>query len=147
MAAKKQKKPGINLLKGLSGSKLMQLASLVIVVLAIPLTVLMLKQQQNTQQEAASLCATRGGTCINTDFQNNVKRCFSSGRTLVKGLCPGASNIQCCVKPTPTPNLKTCSGRNGICLDFNVYSCNAYISGLCPGPNNIKCCIGNYYRK
>lgn len=51
--AKKAKNNSINLLKGITGSKLAKLLTIAAIVLAIPLTVFMSQKQQNTTQEAS----------------------------------------------------------------------------------------------
>lgn len=148
--AKKKKTPSINLLRGIKGSKLAALVTLAIILLAVPLTVINVQKQQQTQHEAANRCVSAGGSCINTDFSNVVSRCLKSGKKIVSGLCPGPANIKCCLYPTPTPKTKvkkTCGDLKGRCLDLNKYRCNVTVSGLCPGGSNIKCCVGNYWRK
>jgi len=143
--AKKSKNNSINLLKGITGSKLAKLLTIAAIVLAIPLTVFMSQKQQNTEQEAASSCAAKGGSCINTEFTNVVSRCLKNGGSIQSNLCPGKSNIKCCVPAKTT--AKTCSDYNGKCLDLNKYNCTITMSNLCPGKSNIKCCVGNYYPK
>lgn len=124
-------------LKGLP--KVFAVATIIFLVFAIGVTVWMSQQQQNIQQEAASSsCQRMGGTC------KDVIRDNCTGR-FVKGLCPGSSRIQCCLKKAPPK--KNCSSVNGTCIDTNKYRCTISVKGLCPGGNNIICCTGNYFKK
>jgi len=70
------------------------------------------------------------GTCQYT------QDCTSQGFNLA-GYCPGASNIQCCVKKT----CSTSSG-NGMCMNTGD-SCSggSFIAGHCPGDSSIQCCV------
>ncbi len=104
MAKKKTTNKGINLMKGITGSKLAKLAMLAIVLLAIPLTISLTKQQQNIQQEAnTSYCEKLGGECINTNYMDLVNECTTKGNKIVEDLCTGTSNIKCCLPPQTTP--------------------------------------------
>ncbi len=67
------------------------------------------------------------GECVSTSA------CSSSGGSSTAGLCPGASDIQCCTYPT-------CSG-GGRCGPETVCT-GTTVSGICPGPSSIKCCQG-----
>jgi hypothetical protein len=96
---------GINLLKGISGSKLAGIITVIAILVAIPLTVISSRQQQQTQQEASNLCITRGGTCINTKIDMLVTKCLNSKRTLVKGLCPGNEKMECCLLQKTLPTI------------------------------------------
>jgi hypothetical protein len=153
MAKKKaaNKNKGINLLKGITGSQLAKMIAIIVILLAIPLTINSVRNQTNTQQNAATnYCQQMGGSCIDTNFQNNVTRCTSSGKKIVGGLCPGAANIQCCINPaniTTTTTKRTCTSIKGTCLDLNKYWCTVSVGGLCNGGSNIKCCTGNYGKK
>ncbi len=105
MAKKKTANKGINLIKGITGSQLAKLATLAIVLLAIPLTINLTKQQQNIQQEAnISYCEKLGGKCINTNYMDLVNECTSKGNKIVEDLCQGEDNIKCCLPPQTTPN-------------------------------------------
>jgi hypothetical protein len=70
------------------------------------------------------------------------------------GLCPGASNIQCCSgilytpkapKATPTPK-PTCTSKGGVCADKTIYNClggvggGEWLKGLCPEGSSVQCC-------
>ncbi|MCL4354448.1 hypothetical protein M1349_03185 [Patescibacteria group bacterium] len=134
MAAKKQKNNSINLLKGITGSRLAKIIAVIAIVLTIPVTVLMSQKQQNTQQEAAG-CP---GTCINIFSQN-------CNGTLKRGVCPGDAKWICCIPKKTTTASKSCWDYGGVCIDTNKQSkCNngtSPVAGLCPGgTNNIKCC-------
>jgi hypothetical protein len=100
VAKKKTANKGINLIKGITGSQLAKLATLAIVLLAIPLTISLTKQQQNIQQEAAvSYCEKLGGECINTNYIDLVNECSAKGNKNVEDLCKGENNIKCCLPP------------------------------------------------
>lgn len=67
------------------------------------------------------------GTCQKTSD------CTSQGFN-VAGHCPGASDIQCCIKKT----CATPSG-SGICQDKGDNACSgSYVSGYCPGASSIE---------
>jgi len=51
------------------------------------------------------------------------------------GLCPGASNIECCPMPT--------SSCNGQCQQNSLPCGGSYVSGQCPGGNDIQCCTSS----
>ncbi|HZJ17999.1 MAG TPA: hypothetical protein VFD45_00045 [Patescibacteria group bacterium] len=126
--AKKSKNNSINLLKGITGSKLAKLLTIAAIVLAIPLTVFMSQKQQNTEQEAASSCAAKGGSCINTEFTNVVSRCLKNGGSIQSNLCPGKSNIKCCVGnyyPKSTTTTKAATKQCSRCSTTYKY-CKAY---------------------
>lgn len=140
--AKKSKNNSINLLKGITGSKLAKLLTIAAIVLAIPLTVFMSQKQQNTTQEASTnICKQAGGKCI------DVIRDTCSG-TLKSGLCPGSNRIVCCLpkdgwldKPT---TAVTCKNGTGRCVDKNAKNpCpeGRLFPGYCSGPSNIQCCV------
>ncbi|PIY94009.1 MAG: hypothetical protein COY68_04230 [Candidatus Levybacteria bacterium CG_4_10_14_0_8_um_filter_35_23] len=125
MAAKKQKKNnGINLLKGITGSKLAKLIAVLFILAAIPLTVLMSQKQQNTRQEAS----TSYGTC---NYNNTRGTCYNNNTTLCTGgywktrLCKGAANIQCCFKDWPpkvastTPHPEKCASDGYFKIGLN----------------------------
>lgn len=107
--AKKKKKisKGINLLNGINGAKLAKLAMLAIILLAIPVTVMMSRQQQSTQQQATkSRCQQMGGSCINIHSEKDVLGCKEKGKALLKDLCSEDNNIQCCINPSLTTTTK-----------------------------------------
>lgn len=53
-------------------------------------------------------------------------------------ICPGAANIQCCIKKPCSQN-----GITGHCADTKVASCSGSFSSanLCPGDSSIECCL------
>jgi hypothetical protein len=143
MAAKKQKKNnGINLLKGITGSKLAKLIAVLFILVAIPITVLMSQSQQNTKQEAA---VASGGcyTVSSCTSCSGVYRCIttSSGTRL------------CCPKCVlPVFNTSGSLIRHaGICVQGTSYAdtsakcANSYrgslVASQCPGNNFNICCI------
>jgi len=101
---------------------------------------------------AAPKCDAVKGTCMD--------KAQCTGKSL-SGLCPGAANIQCCVKaatntaaaPAAAPAANTNSnsrpanavasctanGVAGWCQDKTTCTGNSH-SGLCPGAANIQCC-------
>lgn len=150
MAKKKTKGININLLRGISGAKLAGLITLLIVFAAIPLTVITSQKQQNAQQEAATnSCVSAGGTCIDTNSTSQVNSCKKAGKSIVSGLCPGKSNIKCCLKVGIGGGLgggvaadTKCKNAGGSCM--NKYSCKGtYKTGLCSGDANNICCLYN----
>ncbi len=77
------------------------------------------------------------GECIDTTSNS----CFG---TLESGLCPGGSNIQCCISSGSTGSGGTCSTSlgTGSCIDTNTDTCGGTLqSGVCPGGSNIQCCV------
>lgn len=76
----------------------------------------------------SSTCPNRAGTCKSTSSG-------CSGGSFASGLCPGASDIKCCI-----PN-SVCQSRGGTCLNTALGCSGTFSSGLCPGASNIKCCI------
>jgi len=52
----------------------------------------------------------------------------------VAGLCPGASNIECCQEITDS-----CPGA---CQTNSLPCAGTYKSGLCPGSSDVLCCVG-----
>jgi len=141
--AKKKHYGSINLLKGIRGSKLATLIAVIAIVLAIPLTVIMSRQQQQTQQEASigvggsailgAYCASRGGKCVDT-------KKFDTRRGIIKtGLCPG---ILKCFIPSGPMSCKVYYPK-GQCQFKNLTSCSGvYKSNLCQGYNDpyFACC-------
>lgn len=70
------------------------------------------------------------GTCTGACIDTSTTPCWGS---LHAGLCPGASNIECCVGPTPH-----CPGQ---CLSTTYQPCGGSLhAGLCPGPADVECC-------
>jgi len=132
MAAKKQKKDNsINLLKGITGSKLAKLVVVLFILAAIPLTVLMSQKQQNTRQEAATAtCPDRYGNTYGGCFDTTKYACSQS---FLSGRCYGGTNIKCC--------QGTAIYR---CVDVNKYICSGgyFQTGKCSGGYNIKYCTG-----
>lgn len=140
--AKKSKNNSVNLLKGITGSKLAKLLTIAAIVLAIPLTVFMSQKQQNTTQEASgdNKCRSNGGSCI------NLLRDTCSG-TIKYGLCSGPKTRVCCVPKDGwqnKPSVVTCKNGTGRCVD--KYASNPcpegrLFPGYCSGPSNIQCCV------
>ncbi|HIG97293.1 MAG TPA: transglycosylase SLT domain-containing protein [Candidatus Aenigmarchaeota archaeon] len=64
----------------------------------------------------------------------------ASGCTFYDRLCPGSSNIKCCV-PDSTFTEQSCTayGAIGTCLPVDTPGYTFPYSGFCPGPANIKC--------
>jgi len=79
---------------------------------------------------ATSLGASLGsqGSCPGVCQPTSVQ-CGSAYRS---GLCPGASNIECC--PMATPSC------NGQCQQNSLPCGGNYVSGQCPGAANVQCC-------
>jgi len=72
------------------------------------------------------IAAQCDGSC-----QTNTDSCPTAYKS---GLCPGASNIECCTEQTPN-----CPGQ----CQTNTVTCNGnYVTGLCPGPSTVACCKG-----
>jgi len=67
------------------------------------------------------------GCCQNTQTDS----CPSGYKS---GLCPGASNIECCEEVT-----SSCPGQ---CQDQSLSCAGTYKSGLCPGSASVLCCAG-----
>ncbi|MCL4354011.1 hypothetical protein M1349_00895 [Patescibacteria group bacterium] len=131
MAAKKQKNNSINLLKGITGSRLAKIIVVIAIVLTIPVTVLMSQKQQTTQQEAATAtCPDRYGNTYGGCFDTTKYACSQS---FLSGRCYGATNIKCC--------QATAISR---CVDVNKYICSGgyFQTGKCSGGYNIKYCTG-----
>ncbi|KAH7099403.1 hypothetical protein BKA62DRAFT_311376 [Auriculariales sp. MPI-PUGE-AT-0066] len=85
-----------------------------------------------TEIAARASCSTPlgSGTCVKTSS------CTSTGFN-VAGYCPGAANVQCCIKKT----CKTSQG-SGLCLNTgDGCSGGSFFSGACPGPSSVKCCV------
>jgi hypothetical protein len=84
------------------------------------------------------------GTCISTSS------CTSQGGISEAGHCPGADDIQCCYKPSPTSNVPAptstaCtvnSGQSGTCISTSECASQGWKSeaGHCPGAADIQCC-------
>ncbi len=71
--------------------------------------------------------AEGSGTCQKTSA------CTSQGFNIA-GHCPGASDIQCCIKKT----CATPSG-SGLCLNKGDNACSgSYVPGYCPGASSIE---------
>jgi hypothetical protein len=148
MAKKKStgKSKGINLLKGITGTQLAKLATLVIILLAIPLTVIMSRQAQNLSQEAASKTCTglggnvceckepRGGKCI-TDTSPKFPSCTKSGGKVSTGYCPGRT--YCCVPQ----GIDKCMDIGHCQYTYVPCPSGKWKPGVCPGPSNFKCCL------
>jgi len=84
------------------------------------------------QLMSVSVCAQRGGTCKATSGG-------CSGGSFSAGLCPGASNIQCCLVSNTA-----CSQRGGSCRHTSVGCAGGTFShGLCPGDADIQCCTAS----
>lgn len=144
MAAKKQKNNSINLLKGITGSKLAKLIAVLFILVAIPVTVLMSQNQQNVQQEAAAVsCPDKYGNTYGNCYNKTLYNCSTSW---VKNLCPGSSSVQCCKGGTVTPKSATTTTKKGCagrCEDVNLNTCSvSWKQGLCNGGTNIRCCTG-----
>jgi len=114
----------------------------------------------NNNNGIGSKCTYKNivGTCINA----NSDKC---GTSLVKGVCPGPSNVQCCLTKklqtttTTTNNNKNkntsnnsniegvgskCSYKNisGKCINVRNEKCGTtVVLNKCPGPSNVKCCL------
>ena len=147
MAKKKTTNKGINLLKGITGSALAKMATLVIILLAIPLTVIMSQRQQSTQQEASVvsggggrsqyLCGMQGGKCVNKS---------SCKGAVLTGYCKNwPKNVICCIPSGP----KRCGYDypKGVCqYDYLGLPCKGgYVSNLCPGKDtHYRCCKSRY---
>jgi hypothetical protein len=131
---------GINLLNGITGSRLAKLVLILVILLAVPITVVSLKQQTNLQQNAAGApCPDKyGNSYANCVASKGVYNCSTTWSTT--GCFSGQS---CC---TNAGNLVTkCKAAGGTCLDVNSYTCSAlFQSGKCPGAINVRCCVGTY---
>lgn len=79
-----------------------------------------------------STCENEGGSCI------DVSQCPSP----VAGICPGATNIQCCY-PGAGSACNTPAG-SGTCRVEGRQSCGgSFYAGYCPGPARVKCCVAS----
>ena len=105
----------------------------------------------------------QAGVCINTWTHTCM------GAYTKAGYCRGNMEIKCCPTRTASPLLTTtterqtggrfattatptqsfndeqghlCSGRAGICIDTDVYTCDGAktLTGFCPGFRTIRCC-------
>ena len=132
MATKKQKKNnGINLLKGITGSKLAKLIAVLFILAAVPVTVLMSQKQQNTKQEASTVsCPDRYGNAYAGCFDTTKYACSQS---FLSGRCNGGTNIKCCQGAVISR-----------CVNVNNYICSGgyFQTGKCSGGFNIKYCTG-----
>ena len=73
-------------------------------------------------------CSNGQGTCVSTSV------CSTKSGVSLKGLCPGAADIQCCTKIP--------CGSGGKCMESS--NCSGTIkTGLCPGSSSFICCEGN----
>ncbi|KAF9356263.1 hypothetical protein BGX26_005485, partial [Mortierella sp. AD094] len=86
---------------------------------------------------------TNYGTCKTKDGRSgNCVSTSSCSGTSIAGLCPGPSNIQCCVSGGSTGG-SSCTvgdGRTGKCISTG--SCTGTsVPGYCPGSSNIQCCV------
>lgn len=149
MAAKKLKnKGGINLLRGITGSQLAKLIAVILVLVAIPFTVLNSQKTQNTNQEASApkTCTSgggnacdckepRGGKCI-ADYGPSYPNCTRSGGKVSTGYCKGST--YCCVPQ----GIDKCMDI-GHCQYTTVYCPSGkWKPNLCPGSSSsFKCCL------
>lgn len=141
----KKKNTGINLLKGIQGSRLAVLITVLVILFAIPLTVTITRQQQNLEQEASvvggggggNACGkleSAGGKCVKDHYPYLNCRNNYNGYVLT-GYCPG--DTFCCI-PSGVDRCKNI----GHCQYTTIYCASGnYKSGLCPGPSNYKCCL------
>jgi hypothetical protein len=135
--AKKSK--GINLLNGISGTKLASLIAVIAIILAIPVTTLSLQKQQQIQQQAAisanTACKNANGTCMESS------KCSPGRAWDKKTYCGtrGTLGIYCCIlKP-----IKPCYELSGVCINSAKYSCGVVDeSGSCS--KGYSCCTGKY---
>lgn len=83
-------------------------------------------------------CDNGAGTCLD----KNVVGCANG--QFETNLCPGPSNIQCCVKDIGV-SCKNTKGQTGLCQNKDTTACDGgtYQAGFCPGPTNVQCCIKN----
>jgi len=79
-------------------------------------------------------------------FQGNQFNCIHPKKCkgkVVKGLCPGGSDNECCITvPKKSTNTCTFEGKEYNCM--NPEKCtgdNTVVSGLCPGGADNKCCV------
>ncbi|OGH05273.1 MAG: hypothetical protein A2W22_01480 [Candidatus Levybacteria bacterium RBG_16_35_11] len=145
--AKKKNTGSINLLKGIQGSKLAALVVVLVILFAIPLTVVMNRQQQQIQQEASTeataLCKLNGGTCMAT------KSCKTGytwtgylGKSYKYCNSYNSPGIYCCI---PKPS---CSSVGGVCkINTSSYYCSITInSGRCSA-GYVCCQSGSYIHR
>ncbi|KAF9345991.1 hypothetical protein BGX26_002538 [Mortierella sp. AD094] len=87
------------------------------------------------------LCCTYGGCKTKDGLSGNCVSTSACSGTSIAGLCPGPSNIECCVAnaPAPTP-CKVSDGRTGTCISTSSCS-GTSVPGFCAGPSNIQCCV------
>lgn len=80
-------------------------------------------------------CRALGGTCRD----KNQETCDGSWKT---DLCPGESNIVCCV-PGSAKKSSPCEEAGGTCRNKNKEKCSGtWVKNLCPGqPDHIVCCV------
>jgi len=81
-------------------------------------------------------CNAQGYTGVCVDVSSGSGCC--NGGTATAGLCPGASNIQCCTTPSCTVGADS-----GSCMQASQCS-GTFTSGAgCTGPTGFGCCVGN----
>lgn len=88
-------------------------------------------------QGDTSACSLVGGTC---DFQDNCEIEFAE---ILSGLCPGSSNIKCCVPTTPIVS-ETCAGQDEgttSCIPTSSCSSGVIVNGLCSSQTSNECCL------
>lgn len=81
---------------------------------------------------AACTDGSKKGMCINTLTQS----CTTS---TVSGLCPGPSEVRCCLYPAGATSSGCTGAGVGVCTLQSVCPTTAK-SGLCPGPSQVMCC-------
>lgn len=88
-------------------------------------------------QGDTSACTAAGGVC---DFQDNCELEFSE---IQGGLCPGSSNIKCCVPKAPVVN-EQCAGQDPAttaCVDPVACTSGVVVESLCSSETANECCL------
>lgn len=89
---------------------------------------------QLLQTRQSTSCTTPNGPGFCGSTSNGCSGTFYAG------YCPGASNIQCCVKSCSTP-----SGA-GFCQYTSSTCSGSFISGYCPGASDYQVCSASSLR-
>jgi len=81
------------------------------------------------------------------DYPHSSSQCLdmwqsSCSGSWVSGLCPGGSNIRCCVESQPSETSCYSPYSSHRCLNVYSDSCDGtFVSGYCPGDSSIRCCV------
>jgi hypothetical protein len=162
--AKKKNYGSINLLKGIQGSKLAALITVLVILFAIPITVNVSRQQQQTKQEASTAypcgrcssdTAHKGCWAAWMESDSDCDRAIGDTYTNPTYACgdPRCSAGASTPTKAPTGNVGIggslgggittdagCKNAGGSCMSLTNCG-HAYKTGLCPGGSSIICCL------